>query len=226
MAHPQCRLCTLKSPAAESLSDNEIEALENNCAQISFRKGEVVFREGTLATNIVYLRSGLVKIHMKGPTGDKILRLMKSPAYLGLPTTFGDKVNHYSATALTEANVCFISLNTFREFIFSNGKFAYEIILDLCRNELNDYRRYTNLSQKQLPGRLAEILLCMSNEVCKSGRYELPLTISELADFISTSRESVSRQLSEFNKEGIITINKKEVTILRKDLLQKISMKG
>jgi CRP/FNR family transcriptional regulator len=226
MANPQCRFCTFKSPAAESLSLNELQALENNCAQIIFKKGEVIFREGTLATNIAYLKTGLVKIHMQGPSGDKILRLMKSPAYLGLPTTFGDKVNHYSATSLSEAQICFISLDTFREFIFNNGKFAYEIILDLCRNELNDYRRYTNLSQKQLPGRLAEILLCMSHEVCKSGRYELPLTISELADFISTSRESVSRQLSEFNKESIISINRREVTILREDVLQKISMKG
>lgn len=226
MAIAGCRLCNLKSSAAEFLSVKELEALESNCAQISFKKGEVIFREGTLATNIAYLKSGLVKTHLKGPTGDKILRLVKAPSYLGLPTTFGDKINHYSATALTEAHICFISLDTFREFIFKNGSFAYEIILDLCRHELSDYQRYANMSQKQLPGRLAEIILCMSYEVFKSNKFELPLSNNELSDFISTSRESISRILSDFSKDGIISINKKELTILNEDMLQKISMKG
>ncbi len=226
MANPECRLCGLKSPAAELLSSSELETLELNCAQINFKKGDVIFREGTLATNIAYLKSGLVKVHMKGPTGDKILRLMKAPTYLGLPTTFGDKVNHYSATALIDSHICFISLDTFRDFIFKNGSFAYEIILDLCRNELTDYQKYANMSQKQLPGRLAEILLCMSHEVYKSNRFELPLNNNELSDFISTSRESVSRLLSDFAKEGIISINKKELTILKEDMLEKISLKG
>ncbi|RPH31277.1 MAG: Crp/Fnr family transcriptional regulator [Bacteroidales bacterium] len=226
MANPQCRLCGLKSPAAKLLSSSELETLELNCAQINFKKGDVIFREGSLATNIAYLKSGLVKIHMKGPTGDKILRLMKAPSYLGLPTTFGDKVNHYSATALIDSHICFISLDTFRDFIFKNGSFAYEIILELCRNELADYQKYTNMSQKQLPGRLAEILLCMSHELYKTNKFELPLNINELSDFISTSRESVSRMLSEFSKEGIIAINKKELTILKEDMLEKISLKG
>lgn len=226
MANPECRLCGFKSPAAEFLSSTELEKLELNCAQITFKKGDVVFREGTLATNIAYLKSGLVKIHMKGPISDKILRLMRAPSYLGLPTTFGDKINNYSATALIESQICFISLDTFRDFIFKNGRFAYEIIIDLCRNELRDYQRYTNMSQKQTPGRLAEILLCISHEVYKSNKFELPLNNNELSDFISTSRESVSRLLNSFNKEGIISLNKKELTILKEDMLEKISLKG
>jgi CRP/FNR family transcriptional regulator len=107
-----------------------------------------------------------------------------------------------------------------------NGGLAYEIILDLCRNELADYKRYASLSQKQLPGRLAEIILCMSGYVFKSKKFELPLSINELSDFISTSRESVSRQLSEFCKEGIISMNKKEIEIIREDILSKISVNG
>ncbi|HOK60128.1 Crp/Fnr family transcriptional regulator [Tenuifilum sp.] len=224
---PDCKLCKMKSPAAELLRPNEIDTLEQNCAQVKFAKGETIFREGTFATNIVYLRSGLVKIHMKGPIGEKILRLNKAPAYLGLPTTFGDKVNHYSATTLVDSEVCFISLDAFKKFIFSNGDFAYEIIMDLCRSELADFQRFTNLSQKQLPGRIAELLLCFSNHLFKSNTFELPLNITELANFVSASRESVSRQFSELIKLGIIEITSgKKLIILRKEMLEKISTNG
>lgn len=220
----ECKFCSVY--ATEFLTSNEKETLEHSCAHIKFKKGEVIFREGTLATNIAYLKSGLVKLHMKGPSSDKILRLMKAPSYLGLPTTIGDKVNNYSATALTETEICFISLDIFRKFINENGSFAYEIIIDLCRNELADYQRYANMSQKQLPGRLAEIILCMSHELYKSNKFELPLNNNELSDFISSSRESVSRQLSDFSKEGVISLNKRELTIINEEMLKKISLKG
>lgn len=224
---PDCKFCKMKSPAAELLKPDEIDTLEQNCAQVKFSKGETIFREGTFATNIVYLRAGLVKIHMKGPIGEKILRLNKAPAYLGLPTTFGDRVNHYSATAITESEVCFISLDAFKNFIYSNGNFAYEIIMDLCRSELADFQRFTNLSQKQLPGRIAELLLCFSNHLFKSNAFELPLSITELANFVSASRESVSRQFSELSRLGIIELSHdKKLTILRKDMLNKISTNG
>lgn len=226
MSDIECKCCTLKSPATRLLSPKQLDELEENCLRIGFRKGEGIIKEGMHATNIVYLRSGLVKIHMKGPSGEKILRLSKAPAYLGLPTTFGDKVNQYSATALTECEVCFISLDTFRRLIYSNGQFAYEIIIDMSRLELRGFKRCVSFSQKHLPGRLAEILIRMSEEIFGSTTYKLPLTVSELADFISSSRESVSRQLSEFVREEIIMLNKRELTICRMDILRKISEKG
>jgi len=224
---PDCKLCNLKSPAAELLNPDEIDTLERNCAQVKFTKGEVIIREGTFATNIVYLRYGMVKIHMKGPISEKILRINKAPSYLGLPTTFGDKINHYSASAITDAEVCFISLDAFKNFIFANGNFAYEIIMDLCRTELSDFQRFTNLSQKQLPGRIAELLLCFSNHLFKSDSFELPLTITEMGNFVSASRESVSRQLSELNRLKIIELTtEKKIKIIRKEMLYKISING
>ncbi len=220
----ECRFCSVF--ITSQLSDIEHETLVNNCAHIAFKKGEMIFREGTLSSNVVYLKTGLAKLHMKGPTGEKILRLVKAPSYLGLPTSLGDKINQYSATAITEAQTCFISLETFSNSIERNGSFAYKVILELCKNELDDYRRYTNMSQKQVAGRLAEILLCMSHKLFESDRFELPLSINDLSDFVSSSRESVSRQLNEFNRDNIILMNKKEIVILREDLLRTISEKG
>jgi len=117
MSYPECRTCGYKSSAAKHLNETELQTLEFGCAEVLFKKGEVVFREGTLATNTIYLKRGMVKVHMKGPSGDKILKLIKAPTYLGLPTTFGDRINQYSATAISDAEVCFISLDTFKDFI-------------------------------------------------------------------------------------------------------------
>ena len=145
---------------------------------------------------------------------------------MGIPTTFGDKINQYSATALEDTSVCFIDSNLFRNFILKNGQFAYEVIVELCENELRDYERYANQSQKQVPGLVAETLICMSEKIFNSKRFNFPLTQSELGNLVGTSRESISRVLSDFSTNKIIEFKGKELIILNKEILEQISDKG
>jgi len=168
----------------------------------------------------------MAKVHMQGPTRDKILRVVKAPTFLGLPTSFGEKINQFSVTAINNAEVCFIDLGIFRNLIFSNGKFAYELIVELCRNELNDYHRYASLAQKQIPGLVAETLICFSDKLYNSDEFNMPLTRGEMGDLIGTSRESVSRVLSEMSHDKIIAFDAGQISILNKDALSKISDKG
>ncbi|HNW98873.1 MAG TPA: Crp/Fnr family transcriptional regulator [Bacteroidales bacterium] len=226
MKQHNCKDCPIKSKASLHLSEEELNILENNSAEVSFKKGEIIFKQNALSLNVAYLRTGVVKLHMHGPSKEKILKIIKAPTYLGIPTTFGDKINRFSATAIEDSSVCFIDSNLFRNFIFSNGKFAYEIIVELCKNELTDYERYASQTQKQIPGLVAETLLCMSDKIYENDTFNFPLTRGEMGDLIGTSRESVSRVLTDLSNEKIIEVNSNEITILKKDLLKQISEKG
>lgn len=226
MLNHNCKDCQIKSSAAKNLNNIEFEILESNSAKVNFKKGEIIFKQDALSLNVAYLRCGIVKLHMRGPTGEKILRIVKAPTYLGIPTTIGDKVNHFSATALVDTSVCFIDSNLFRNFIYTNGKFAYEIIVELCKNELFDYQRYTSQSQKQVTGIIAETLLCFANKIYDNDKFDLPVSRSEFGDLIGTSRESISRVLADLNNEKIIELNAKGISIIDKDRLQQISDRG
>jgi CRP-like cAMP-binding protein len=221
-----CKDCRIKSAAAQHLNDKEFEILENNSVNVRFKKGEIIFKQDALSLNVAYLKNGLVKLHMHGPSKEKILKIVKAPVYLGIPTTFGDKVNQFSATALEDTSVCFIDSNLFRNFIFSNGKFAYEIIVELCQSELFDYQRYASLAQKQVPGLVAESILCLADKIYEKDTFPFPLTRGEMGDLIGTTRESVSRVLTDFCNEKIIEVNSNDVKILNKELLIQISEKG
>jgi len=226
MIMQKCEHCTTKCGAASSLSPEQLEVMENNSVEVHFKKGDNIFRQGALSLNIAFLKNGIAKIHMHGPVREKILRIVRAPSYLGLPTSLGDKINQFSATALADTSVCFIDNNLFRKLIYNNGQFAYEIIVELCRNELNDYQRYTSQSQKQIPGLVAETLLCMSEKIFENSQFPFPLTQNELGDLVGTSRESISRVLSDFSTNKIIEFTGKQFTILDKETLNQISEKG
>ena len=221
-----CKDCPFNSKAAAMLCDTSFEQLSANHLVLKFKKNDTIIKQGMYSTNVVFLRTGLAKIHLAGPYHEQIVKLIKAPTYLGLPTTFGDKINQYSVTAVTEAEVCFIDVEVFHTILNENREFSHEIILELCRNELESFRRCANRTQKQIRGNMADALLEFSDKIFMSDTFTLPLSQTELANLVDTSRESVSRVMTEFDKDGIIANNGKQIEILNKKSLQLISQNG
>jgi CRP-like cAMP-binding protein len=223
----QCKFCNLKSPATNKLSDAELDVLGSNCAEVKFNAGDIIIKQDSFSTNIAYVKSGLVKIHKTGPIKDMIMRVVKAPTYLCLPSSFGDKVNHFSATALDDnTSICFIDLETFKQFVYTNGDFAYQILLDLSKGQLQSFHNCINNAQKHNIGKVAETLLFFANEIYNSQTFKLPISRQDLGDMTGCTRESVSRILTDFHNEKILEIDSRKITILNTLLLKQISEKG
>ena len=221
-----CSLCILKSDAAKNLHPEELNIMNESCVVVNFDKDETIFKEDALSSNIIYLQKGMVKLITKGPVKNQILKIKKAPCYLGLPTTMGDKINHYSAVAIVPTKACFIDISVFKKILSINDEFSYQIIVELCKNELQQFDRCVNLLQKQVFGRLAENLIYFSDELFNSDEFELPLNRNEFSDLVCTSRESISRMLKELSDESIISLDGKNIKILDKSKLLKIKKSG
>ena len=210
-----------------TLNLDELRILGANCSEGIFRKGEEILSEGSLTSHIIYLQSGLVKEYMKeGNQQEYIIQIIKNHAYLGLPSLFGDRVNHYSYAALTDVAVCFIDVAIFKQFILDNGRFAFEILSTVSKDSLNNYHRFISQGQKKIYGKLADTLLYFSKAIFHSNRFRLPLNRNEISYLIGTSRESVSKQLNGFIRDGIISIRRREIIINEPEKLEQISRLG
>jgi len=224
----KCMECELKSNAVSILNKNELCNLEKGCSKTEFCKGELIFKEGTPASYITYVRDGFIKLVKRGLGGkDFILSISKKGAYLGIQNlNKKSKTNYFSALAVTNCEVCFIDIECFRDLLKSNGIFASEVITTIFSDEMNYFDRLVNNVQQQLPGRLANTLSYFQNEVYNANPFNLNLTKTELAALIGSSRESVSRVLREFQDSGIIKMERKLISILDECRLDEIKHKG
>lgn len=222
----ECVNCPFNVQVTGVLQKGSFDKLNANHATVQFARGDAIIKQGTYSTNVAFLRSGMVKLHLTGPTHEQIVCLVKAPSYLGLPTTFGNKINQYSITAITKAEVCFIDMEVFRYLLKENDSFAYDIILDLCQQQLESYRRCANRTQKQTRGNVADVLIEMADQLFESDTFTLPITQSEMGNLVDTSRETISRIFSEFDKDGIIHVVGKRIEILNKNSLKLISQNG
>jgi CRP-like cAMP-binding protein len=221
-----CRNCSFKTKATSMLSEMSLDQLTSNHLELKLKKGDSIIKQGTYSTNVIFLRTGLAKIHIAGPYNEQIVKMVNAPSYLGLPTTFGSKINQYSVTAVSDAEVCFIDLEIFQSILDENKEFTRELIQVFCKNELESFRRCANRTQKLIRGNMADAILEFSDIIFKSDTFILPLSQAEFANLVDTSRESVSRVLAEFDKDGIIKISGKQVEILDKTRLILVSQNG
>jgi CRP/FNR family transcriptional regulator len=175
----------------------------------------------------VSLNGGLVKTFIEGMEHrNAILRIVRPTNFIGGPGLYLDQVHHFTITALMDSSVCFIDLKIFKQLIEQNKKFAEEFLKDFSRNVLAVYNRLVNLTQKQMPGRMADSLLYLFEDVFESPKFTMFLSKQDLADLSGMSRDSAVKILRVFLNEGIIRSDGDELELLDPQALKKISRIG
>lgn len=221
-----CINCARKSPMFYFLSEKELELISNNRFEIKFKKGEIIRKQGTFLSHVISINSGLAKMYLEGHQGKNlIIRIIGSSNFIGGPGMYYDQRHHYSVIALVESTACFIEMNVFKQIIHSNSEFAAEFIKDISKNTLSTYDRLISISQKQIPGRMADALLYLSKEIFNSNIITSAITKKELSELTGMSKDSVIKILREFINEGILKMNQ-GIEIINSEKLVKISNVG
>ena len=121
--------------------------------------------------------------------------------------------------------MCFIPAEILITLIKSNPAFSLELLKLAC-HELGEANSFiTDIAQKTVRERLAEILLLLMNDfgIDEQNNLKISLTREELANIVGTATESVIRLLSEFKSDKLVELNGRKIRILNKKGLVKIS---
>jgi CRP/FNR family transcriptional regulator len=222
-----CTDCPASSSCFRQLIPSEIEFLNSNKTQIIYRKDENICKEKAYASNVLYIADGLVKVYLESHQNRNInLKILKSSEFIGLSSFYGDNIYHYSAVALVDTTICMINKSFFRKILIENGQFASEIIQWYCTQETQLFNRIKSLGNKQMHGRLADILLTLCDDTYDQDILFNNLSRKDIADFACISTESAVRLLTELNNEGIIDLDGKKIIILNQKRLLEISRLG
>jgi len=222
-----CTVYKNKECCFDELTESERKLVDENKISLTYKKGENVCKQGSFASHIVYLKEGLAKVFLEGKSKNLILKITPPGNLIGLPCIHeGNNVFLYSAATYINSQVELINIELFKQLILQNSKFAYRIINVLNENTVQTYGRFHCFTNKQMHGRMADILLCLSQRIFKTEAFNLPLTRSDLAELTGMSTESVIRVMKDFKEDGLIKFEGKDIELLNFEMLLKISELG
>lgn len=207
--------------------DKFLEQFSETNYSSQFKRNEIIFKQGTPIAYVPYLISGLVKIvddHL--PDRPAIIKLSTERQVLELSSLFTGRIYRHTAYAVDTCEVCFIEKQEFLDKVRCDSDFVDMINGMTSQSEIDAYDRLLTLSKKQLPGRLAHLLLHFSSDLYKHKSFVLPLSRNEMADYLGVTTKSFNRVLKIFCNDNVIKIEGKRVTILNNELLRKLSAVG
>lgn len=221
-----CIDCNCKSSIFNSLGNMELELINSSRFQVSYKAGEIIFKQGTPSPYFVCVTSGLAKIYIEGLGKNLILALVKPVDYIFGPGIYVDNRHYYSASAVEDCTACLVDVNIFKRMIRENPDFAEEFLKRVSLQSIFNFQQVISLTQKQMHGRIADVIFYLSEKIYCDNPFEMSISRQDLADLSGMSKESAIRILKEFKEEGILTIQGNTVEILNTKQLRQISETG
>jgi CRP-like cAMP-binding protein len=209
------------------ISREELESLSEKRTQITYLKGETVFKQGAFAPHVLFIQSGLIRVYLQtGRNKVQNLWISKRGDFLAFSSLFGEPTYLYSAVAIKDSELLMIDKESLRNLLQTNPEFAFRITSKNYKSEKHLMELVSSLSYKQMRGKLATALLYLTSETLMNEQVFSFLTRQDIADFASISVESVIKFLKEFEKEGIIHLEGKGIIIVEGEKLLEISRTG
>lgn len=207
------------------LTREELELIPLDDGPEQFKRGEILYEEGSRINGFYCVVRGIVKIFKTGFDGkDQILMFAKPGDIIGFRSTITGELACTTTKIIEDSSICYIPGELVKQFVKSNGDFAMDLLELACQElgEANDY--ITDIAQKTVRERLAEVLIHLkwTFNLDNENFLQISLTREELANIVGTATESVIRLLSEFKQDRLIELHGRRIKILDEAKLIKI----
>ncbi|MCO6499235.1 MAG: Crp/Fnr family transcriptional regulator [Vicingus serpentipes] len=212
--------CFIKQHCA----DKYITLLNNLKETSTYRKDQYIAFEGYPVLGLFFIQSGKAKVVSSGLNGKtQVVRLTKSGDIIGHRGYGGEKYP-ISAVAIEESIVCFVDNDTIHQAFMDNPRLTFELMMYYSRELRKSEAKIKNQAQMNVREKVADALIsCNSFFNNKNdSSFLIQLNRQDIADLAGINTEQLSRILSEFKKDEIITISKDGISINDLSFFQKI----
>ena len=208
-----CSTCAIRHRAVcGALADAEIGDLGRLGRFRDFAPGEVIFADDAATTFFANVVSGVVKLEKGSADGrQQIVGLLFSPDFLGRAYA---KRNPYFAIAATNVRLCTFPHSGFENLLRTHPGLEHRLFENTL-SELDSEREWMFLlGRKSAAEKVASFLYMIAKRQPQVGcghtdeaaHIDLPLTRSDIADFLGLTIETVSRQITRLKSDGVIRL--------------------
>ncbi|AVQ32855.1 Crp/Fnr family transcriptional regulator [Staphylococcus muscae] len=213
-------LCVSLVPLFHQLDHEDLKKI-NACAKVShFEKGDVIFQPGDEQLYIV--ADGNMKIYQLSSNGkEQLLRVVEPGSYEGESQLFGVENDARFGEALNKTTICSISKQDFNEILVDHPQLSMKLLEYNMQKVLQLEQQTQFLSMEKVEERLASYLidLMIAEE---SNKVVIPMSMKDLATFLGTTPETLSRKLKYLEQLGCIERKGRNISIVDVEALENI----
>ncbi|NMG74852.1 Crp/Fnr family transcriptional regulator [Aromatoleum diolicum] len=192
-------------PLFHGLSDDTLATVAHAAVMRRIPRGQSVLHAGDRSDFVYFVLTGSLKVVVSDEDGrEVILSILGQGELFGEMGIFGEQPRSASVVAVTPADLVMIAKHDFRRIMQDNFEVAWRIMCNLADRLRNADRKIESLALMDVYGRVARLLLEMSEDVNGDAVVVRKITKQDIAKMIGASREMVSRVMKDLSTQGLI----------------------
>lgn len=202
-----------------SLTDEELIQISNRIIVKEFARNETILLEEETNTFMYIILLGKVKVVQTTAGGKEIiLAIHQAERFFGELSLIDGKTSSATVMAMEESLIAIISKENFYALLYSQSKVLENLLHILCSRLRESWKRIHILNFREAPQRMKMLFTILSGENGKNTPegtiINLKLTHQEMADMAGLTRETVTRVLGQWQKDGLITVSRNRFILL------------
>ncbi len=192
-------------PLFHGLSDEVLGAVARVAMMRRYPRGQSVVRAGDRTDYVYFVLTGSLKVVVSDEDGrEVILSILGQSEVFGEMGIFGEQPRSASVVAVMPSDLVMIAKQDFRQIMQDNFDVAWRIMSSLAERLRNADRKIESLALMDVYGRVARLLLEMSEDVAGEMVVVRKISKQDIAKMIGASREMVSRVMKDLGQQGLI----------------------
>ncbi len=209
------------------LNAAEMDAMAQAAPMKTYARGELVYTPHQPMETLFILKQGRIRIFRVSPDGRALTTAILEPGTIfGEMVVVGQTMHDNFAEAMDDVVVCVMTKQDVHELLLGDARISARISETLGRRLGELEQKLSDAVFKSVPERIATTLLALAagHTALALGRgAQVKLTHEQLAALAATSRETATKVLGEFADQGLVTLGRGRITVLKADALRALS---
>lgn len=217
--HP-CEGCEVRNKAVCGVLEcTELATFKNLGRTVRLSSGQLLFHEGDPVTCVFTLTRGTLKLYNLLEDGRRHVTGFVHPGdFLGISM---DEEHMFSAEAVEDSQLCWFPRKRFDGFVDDHSPMERELYLMAAHELAAAHQQMLLLGRKTATERLASFLVYRAD---RANLVRLPMSRSDIADYLGLTKETVSRVLSAFRRDRLIRLRAmNQIEILQREDLEQVA---
>lgn len=197
--------CIDSIPLFQSLAPVQKKRIHSLIQAKHYSRGETIYRPGETADSLYVLKSGKIRVYRLSDSGkEQLIRIVYPGEFTGELALFKKGVYEAFTEALTDCSICAIKHTDFRELLLQYPLIAVEMLATISNRLGMSEQQTAWATTETVRNRLLHFLISLVDSKESEPTIELKMAKKDLASYLGTTSESLSREFARLEKEHVI----------------------
>ena len=214
------KACVSLVPIFNHLEDEQLDEIMGTTHSVSYKKHELIYHAGDESNALYIINKGKVRIYRLSESGkEQLVRILNPGDFTGEMALFSESTHEAYAEAMVDTKICMINRLDLQEFLVKYPSISLRILAEFSHRLKASEKQSSRFATEKVDTRIALFLVdYLDKETVGTDELTLPMSKKDLASYLGTTPETISRKFNELEDRGYIKqLTHKQIQIVDLD---------